>query len=423
MAVFFFLLLRQVLAIGEDRSWPPPPDAISATEAEAATAEFVAGDLGPHDVGLDYAWSTAASVEPWAEGATFYPKIFDDVAGAESSVHILMFGWKPGDVGDELTSLLVDRLADGVEVRILVDGVGSQPTGASKAMYERLVDAGAFVVVNDTLPVDRDGPLFDRGISRNQREVGRADHRKLYVIDGEVAWTGGAGIEDHFLDGEFYDVMVRVTGDVVRQTQAVFLTSFAAHDAPSPADLSPYFPDQPDLGRISAAVGQVVPGGFVSATQAARELIDSATTCLDIMNPYVADRDMIERIIRAAERGADVRVITSKESNNAPAAWAMKHRYDDLLDAGVEVWEYPGAVVHAKLIVADDRVQFGTLNLDAWALYRNFEIALMVDDADVADRLVERAIDPAIGRAEPGLRQGGLARMRNWFSDKLTYFL
>ncbi|MFW2336591.1 phospholipase D-like domain-containing protein [Ilumatobacter sp.] len=423
VGVFFFLLLRQVLAIGEDRSWPPPTDAITAAEAEAATADFVAEGLGPHDVGLDYAWSTAASVEPWAEGATFYPKIFDDVAGADSSIHILMFGWKPGDVGDDLTSLLVDRLADGVEVRILVDGVGSQPTGASKAMYERLVDAGAVVVVNDTLPFDRDGPLFDRGISGNQREVGRADHRKLYVIDGEVAWTGGAGIEDHFLNGEFYDVMVRVTGDVVRQTQAVFLTSFAAHDVSLPADLSRYFPEPTDPGRMSAAVGQVVPGGFVSATQAARELIDSASQRLDIMNPYLADRDMIERMIMAAERGVDVRVITSEESNNAPAAWAMKHRYGDLLDAGVEIWEYPGAVVHAKLIVADDRVQFGTLNLDAWALYRNFEIALMVDDADVADRLVERAIDPAIGRAETGLRQGGLARVRNWFSDKLTYFL
>ncbi len=168
---------------------------------------------------------------------------------------------------------------------------------------------------------------------------------------------------------------------------------------------------------------QVVPGGFVSATQATREMIDSAAERLDIMNPYLADRDMIERMIMAAERGVDVRVITSKESNNAPAAWAMKHRYGDLLDAGVEIFEYPGAVVHAKLVVADDVAQFGTLNLDAWALYRNFEIALVVDDAAVADLLVERTIDPAIARAEPGARQGGLEHVRNWFADKLTYFL
>ena len=141
------------------------------------------------------------------------------------------------------------------------------------------------------------------------------------------------------------------------------------------------------------------------------------------MNPYLADRDIIERMILAAERGVDVRVVTSKESNNAPAAWAMKYRYDDLLDAGVEIWEVPGTVVHAKLVVADDVAQFGTLNLDAWALYRNFEIALMVDDAAIADLLIERAIDPAIGRAEPGARQGALEQVRNWLSDKLTYFL
>ena len=421
--VLFFLLLRQVLAIGEDSSWPPPNDAVTSAAAETAVAEFVAADRGARDVGIDYAWSTADTVEPWAEGATFYPKIFDDVAAARSSVHILMFGWKPGAVGDELTSLLVEQLAEGVEVRVVVDGVGSRPTSSSKDMYDRLVDAGAVVVVNDTFPLDRIGPLPDRGFDFGQSDVGRADHRKLFVVDGEIAWTGGAGIEDHFSNGEFYDVMVRVTGDVVRQTQAVFLTAFSGHGAPLPADLSPYFPDPPAAGSMPAAVVQVVPGGFASATQAARELIDSATTRLDIMNPYVADHDMIERLIAAAERGVEVRVVTSEESNNALAAWAMKHRYGDLIGAGVEIWEYPGAVVHAKLVVADDRMQFGTLNLDAWALYRNFEVALVVDDAEAAETLVARAIDPAIERSGPGQRQGGLDRIRNWLSDKLTYLL
>ena len=92
-------------------------------------------------------------------------------------------------------------------------------------------------------PPDRDG-LFpdDQQLDWRQDEVGRADHRKLYVVDGAIAWTGGAGIEDHFENGGFHDVMVRVTGDVVRQAQAAFLTSFRGHGGPLPADLSRLLP-------------------------------------------------------------------------------------------------------------------------------------------------------------------------------------
>ena len=90
-------------------------------------------------------------------------------------------------------------------------------------MFTRVADAGAQIVVNDVLPPDKDG-LYPshRKFDWRQDDVGRADHRKLYVIDGEVAWTGGAGIEDHFQNGKFHDVMMRVTGDVVLQAQAVF---------------------------------------------------------------------------------------------------------------------------------------------------------------------------------------------------------
>ena len=102
-------------------------------------------------------------------------------------------------------------------------------------MFTGLAGAGAQIVINDTFPLDRDG-LYpdDQTFDWRQDEAGRADHRKLYVIDGATAWTGGAGIEDHFENGGFHDVMVRVTGDVVRQAQAAFLTSFRGHGGPLP---------------------------------------------------------------------------------------------------------------------------------------------------------------------------------------------
>jgi cardiolipin synthase len=425
-AGLFVVVYRQVLGVTQRQSWPPPPQAVTPAEAEAAVEAFVArGRTRPHDAALDFAWSTAATVEPWVEGASFFPRIFADVEAALSSVHILMFGWREGEVGMRMADLLEKKLAAGVEVRVIVDGFGSRPYEQARGMFTRLADAGAQIVVNDVFPIDRDG-LFpnNQHVDWRQDEVGRADHRKLYVIDGVTVWTGGAGIEDHFEDGRFHDIMVRVTGDVVRQAQAAFLTSFRGHGGALPAELSRYFPEPTDAGSTPVALAQVIPGGFVAASQAIREQIDRARERLDVMNPYVTDRDMIERILAAARRGVKVRIVVSETSNNKQATAALKHRYADLTEAGAEVWELPGTVVHAKVVVADDVVSFGTVNLDAWALYRNSEIMMIARSPEAAALLVERLFEPDIARSSRGKPPtGARERLESWVWDKLTLLL
>ncbi len=321
VAGLLVLVFQQVLGITQHSSWPPPPGAVTSAGAQAATEAFAARDgTRPHDAALDFAWSTAATIEPLVEGKNFFPRIFADVEAARSSVHILMFGWREGTIGTEMATLLKRKLADGVEVRVIIDGYGSRPFGEAEQMFRGLAAAGAQIVVNDVFPVDRDGLYPDhRQLDWRQDEVGRSDHRKLYVIDGAVAWTGGAGLEDHFEDGGFHDVMVRVTGDVVRQAQAAFLTSFRGYGGPLPHDLARYFPQPADPGSTPIALAQVIPGGFVAASQAIREQIDSARRRLDVMNAYLTDRDMLERILDAARRGVAVRVVVSETSNNTQA--------------------------------------------------------------------------------------------------------
>jgi cardiolipin synthase len=336
-----------------------------------------------------------------------------------------MFGWREGEIGTQLSDLLIEKMKEGVEVRVIVDGQGSQVFGPAGPMFTRLADAGAQIVVNDLLPWDKDGLYPDhRTFDWRQDDVGRADHRKLYVIDGTVAWTGGAGIEDHFANGKFHDVMVRVTGNVVRQAQALFLMSFRGHGGPLPSDLSKYFPAQPRPGAIPIALLQTVPGGFESATQATRELFDNAKTRLDVMNPYFTDADMIQRLVAAAKRGVKVRIVVSQTSNNTQATAALKHHYNDLIAVGAQIYEYPGAVVHAKLVVADNTVVFGTVNLDAWALYRNYEIAMMARSAQTAALMEQRVFEPDIAKSRPGTPPTGLrSRLKDWAWDKLSYFL
>ncbi|MET0560471.1 MAG: phosphatidylserine/phosphatidylglycerophosphate/cardiolipin synthase family protein [Gaiellaceae bacterium] len=425
-AGLFVLVYRQVLGITQKPSWPPPPNAVTPSGAEAATRAFAErGGTRPHDAALDFAWSTAATIEPWVEGANFFPRIFEDIEGAQTSVHILMFGWREGSVGMQMAELLERKIAEGVEVRVIVDGYGSRPHGEAREMFTQLAASGAQIVVNDVFPLDRDG-LYPDGqhLDWRQDEVGRADHRKLYVIDGSVAWTGGAGIEDHFENGGFHDVMVRVTGDVVRQAQAAFLTSFRGHGGPLPTDLSAYFPEPEETGSTPIALAQVIPGGFVAASQAIREQIDGADVRLDVMNPYLTDADMLQRIVAAARRGVSVRVVVSETSNNDQAAAALAHWYPTLMGAGVEVWELPGTVVHAKVVVADDVVSFGTVNLDSWALYRNSEIMMIARSPEAAALFEEGLFEPDIARSKPGEPPAGThERFKSWFWDKLSYFL
>jgi cardiolipin synthase A/B len=424
-ALLLVFVLRQAIWLTQEDHWPPPANAVTSEGAEAATEAFAARDNpGARDAAFDFAWSTSATIEPWVEGKTFFPKIFADIEAAKSSVHILMFGWREGEIGQQMAALLKRKVAEGVEVRVIVDRFGSRPYKEAEEMYKGLAAAGAQIVVNDELPLDKDGFFPDQHTDWRHDELGSADHRKLYVIDGKVGWTGGAGIEDHFADGGFHDVMVRFTGDVVRQAQAALLSSFSGYGGSLPDDLSRYFPQSAQAGSTPTVFTQVIPGGFSAATQATRELIDGAETRLDLMNPYLTDREMIERILAAARRGVRVRIVVSETSNNAQATAALEQHYGNLIDAGVEIWELPGTVVHAKVIVADDVVSFGTLNLDAWALYRDAEIAVIARSAEAATLFEQRLFEPDIARSKRGEpRTGTRERLGSWIWDKLAYFV
>jgi cardiolipin synthase len=119
-----------------------------------------------------------------------------------------------------------------------------------------------------------------------------------------------------------------------------------------------------------------------------------------------------------------VRLVVSQSSNNPQATAALKHHYSDLIDAGVHIWEYPNAVVHAKLVVADDTVVFGTVNFDAWSLYRNYEISMMARSPAAAALFEERVFGPDIAKSVPGTAPHGvLAGVKDWLWDRLAYFL
>lgn len=427
LLIVVFVGWWKVLRIQEHPSWPPPPDAVTSDEARDATAEFLErGDVSIEDLAIPLAPTTISSASFYSGGAQFFPPMLEDMAAAESTIHIVMFTMTPGEVADDVIDVLTERSRAGVEVRMIVDRYGGKVTDRSAGLYERLRAEGVEIAVNDVFPIDRDGPFMSGEIDWSQDEVGNADHRKFVVVDGQVGWIGGAGFEDHFVDGRYHDTYVRLTGDIMRQMQLVFLTSFhvlVGGMDPDDSSLERYFPPPDDPGTIPATLLHNVPGGFLPGTQAIREVIEDAQERLEILNPYLIDPGIIDRIVDAGERGVDITVVGPGASNVPQAQAALHHNYPRLFDVGVEGYEYE-TIIHSKVIVKDDTVVIGTINLDAWALYRNHEIAVMIEDAALADEASVVMVEDVLSRSEPVELEDGLwYDIRNWFWDKMVYFL
>ena len=382
---------------------------------EHARGLLAATRVDRHDLALAFEESRATSAEVLVEGRSFYPPMLADIEAATSSVHINQFGFRPGKVGDVFARALAEKARSGVPVRLVVDEQGSHPFDTTRDFYAALVEAGVEIVVTRaTKPRAPAGPLGSSSPVRwNIRALGHIDHRKAVVVDGRIGWVGGAGIEDHFEDGRFHDLFVRVEGPVVAQLGVVFVASFRFLGGSIPeAELDTLFPA---LEALSDAAPAVVlhnaPGRYRPISDAIAEILDGAQETLDVVNPYVTDRGMIRRIERAARRGVQVRLVVPAEANNWACAAAERFHHQRLLDAGVKILEYP-TMVHAKAFVRDgEDVLAGTCNLEAWSLKRFYEIDLRLQSRALAQQFAERFFDPAEAVSGPG-------RVPNGFKER-----
>jgi cardiolipin synthase len=362
------------------------------------------------DLALAFPVSSAATAEVLVAGTSFYPPMLDDIAAATSSVHINQFGFKPGVVGDAFVEALLAKAAEGVAVRLVVDSGGSAPEKSSRDHYRRLADGGVKVCVARASKLRASVvPLDETAAKRwNFGAVGHVDHRKVVIVDGRTGWVGGAGIEDHFNDGRFHDLFLRVTGPVVEQLQLVFVASFRWLGGTIRTSRDQLFPPLDEGDDPMPAVVRHNAPGYRPITTAIARLFDDAVETLDVVNPYITDRKMIRAIETAARRGVRVRMFTPAHPNNWACAAAQQFHHARLLDAGVRILEYP-AMLHAKAFVRDgEELLAGTCNLDAWSLRRFFEIDLQIWSRELAAQFDERFSAPAERVSTPGRAVSGI---------------
>jgi cardiolipin synthase len=412
---------------------PFDPDAIRAENAAVRTAEFVARPrIRRADLAQTFAPAVSTAVEPLLHGTRYFPRMLQDIAAATDHIHLLIYGYKAGDIGETFLTALAAKVAAGVEVRLAVDAIGSEVDFGSKDLYRRLREAGIDVVAHDGIVVLRSGDLGDRTFQPHAEYLLHFDHRKMVVVDGRVGYVGGSGIEDHYNDERFYDVMCRVEGPIVSQLQSVFLLSWRHHGGRAPEDpsLLRYFP--PDVLvvpkgaplRAPTTVLWNVPGtGHHPISDAIEKALEDAADQIHIVNPYISNRAILERLLAAALRGVRVRLIAPGKPTPPYPAAAFRHWYGALMDAGVEILLHP-EMAHAKVLRIDDEVLIGGCNLDDLSLFRNDELDLRFDDPAVAE-LTERAIFDELASMSAPAERTTAPRARAWNAtmNRISRFL
>ncbi|AWV05741.1 cardiolipin synthase [Marilutibacter maris] len=344
----------------------PDPDAIELARLGQALT-----DLPP---------TTATRVDLLIDGAAKYTALLEAVAAAREHIHLEYYIFQPDRTGTALRDALIERARAGVRVRLLLDAVGSGQT--RRRFLQPLLDAGGEVAWFHPLRMR----YFWKRPWLNLRT-----HRKIVVIDSRVAFTGGINITDEederLRDDAYRDLHLRLEGNAVLELQLVFVEDWAYATGAPPLRL-------PVPARVPGAIAaQVVMSGPDSNWEAIHRMhvsaIHSAQRRVWLVTPYFVPGEAARMALTSAALGGlDVRVLVPRLSDSRLVTYAARSYFDELLAAGVRIYEYGPRMLHSKaLLCDDDLVLVGSANFDNRSFRLNFEVCVLFRDTGLAGEL------------------------------------
>ena len=317
--------------------------------------------------------------ELFKNGDEIFPAMTKDIREAKFSVNLESYIYQPDKAGRQFADAMIAAARRGVQVRLLVDAWGSK----LKQLAEELEAAG--------VKVRRYRPLRLFSIYK----VGKRTHRKILVVDGRIAWTGGLGIEERWLGdarntNEWRDTQVRAVGPVAAQMQAIFSEDWTYTTGEILAG-ELFYPRIENAGSMQA---QAIKASRGDSSSLAKMLyyvaIQSATKSIRIQNAYfLPDTQVREALVHAVERGVTVEVMVPGRHIDLPMVrFASWHHYGDLLKGGVRIYEYRKTMMHNKTMVVDGLyATIGSINFDARSMNRNAEESLAFYDRGFAKKM------------------------------------
>jgi cardiolipin synthase len=342
------------------------------------------------------------AIDVLTNGDEIFPAMLDAIDGAQHTVDFLTFVYWAGDIGREFAHHLAGRARAGVRVRALLDSYGAK--SMERTLVAEMEDAG--VQVRWFRPLRR----FHLG------EFNHRTHRKVMIVDEEVAFTGGVGIADVWRgdarnECEWRDTHFRIRGPAVDGLRAAFLDNWAETDPHLFQEAVDRFPEQPQPG---AAVAQCVRGaaetGWSDVATLFRALLQLAEQRVRIATAYfVPDDELMERFTDAAARGVVIDVLLpGPHADKRFVQLASEAAYSQLLDAGVRIWTFQPSMLHTKVMTIDGVIaNIGSANLNARSTQLDEEINVVVLDHELVrvldeqfDADLERSVEIERGRWE-----------------------
>jgi cardiolipin synthase A/B len=303
------------------------------------------------------------------------------IESAEHHIHMEYYIFAADETGTAMRDLLVKKAKQGVEVRLLLDAVGCWKL--SRRFVREMQGHGIEVAF-----------FLPWGLTNRRLQLNCRNHRKLTVIDGKRGFTGSKNIADEYLGrvkkfGKWRDTYVEMQGPCVTQLQVVFAEDW--HFATKTKLISPkYFPPPEVSGDKVVQVVQSGPDGRGDVMhQLLNSAVSDAAKSISIVTPYfVPDRAMMLALTSAAYQGVHVRLLLPSKSDSFLVLWAGRTFYADLIDAGVEIYEYDDCMIHSKVVIVDQRWSMvGSANMDVRSFQLNFELTNIIYDEDVSREL------------------------------------
>ena len=326
------------------------------------------------------------STELFFSGGPLYTSLMDDLEKAEKSIHLEYFIFRSDNTGNKFADILKKRSKEGVEVKILFDGVGCF-NKMTRKFKKNLSEAGIATkyFLNPTNVLAG-------------RLLNYCNHRKIAVIDGKIAYTGGMNIGDEYITGgkkfdSWRDTHVRLEGESVNMLQSVFLSDWRNSGGESIQSHS-YFP----TGAFTEdnLPMQIVVSGpdsdWYSLEKLYFNMIMNANGVIYVQTPYfIPNSSLLNALETAALSGVEVNLmITGKPDKRIPF-WVAHTYFDSLLAAGVNIFLYKKGFLHAKVLIADNTIStVGSCNMDIRSFHLNYEVNAVYYNEKITKQLIDR---------------------------------
>lgn len=352
------------------------------------------------------------------------------IKDAKDNINLETYIFDQEGLGGEFADLLIQKQREGVQVNVIYDSIGSLDTPPE--FFQKLRDAGISVV--EFNPVNP----FKRMISWR---LNNRDHRKILVVDGMIAFTGGINITDDYSSSSLFrsrskkrsnigwrDTHIQVEGPAVASFQWLFMETWVSQKVDDIAARK-YFPQLKPVGdKIVRVIGSK-PDGDYEIYKAYILAMQEAKTSIHITNSYfVPDAQMVDALTKAAQRGVDVKIVFPGVSDTGLVRHAGRSFYSQLMASGVRIFELQASVLHAKTAVIDGYWStVGSTNLDMRSFLHNSEVNLIAIDQNFGT-VMESAFNEDLKNSveitpEKWEQRPASDRLREWMARRLEYWL